>query len=116
MFDALSLFFAKIPYDITLKNEKYYQSILYAVFSLIGAQIEAEVRTNIGRIDAVLKTAGKILIFEFKLNGSAEEALAQIKEKRYAEKFADDERPVVFVGVAFDPATRNIGEWMVRCS
>ena len=69
-------------------------------------------KTNIGRIDAVLKTAEKIFIFEFKLNGTAEEALAQIQEKRYAKKFADDKRQVMLVGVAFDPATRNIGKWL----
>ena len=113
LFATLSLFFANIPYDITLKNEKYYQSIFYAIFCLIGAQVEAETRTNIGRIDAVVKTAERIFLFEFKLNGTAEEALAQIKDRKYQEKYAIDPRPVTLLGVAFDPATRNIGKWIV---
>ena len=51
----MKIFFADIPYDIQLANEKYYQTIFYIVFRLIGLRIEAEARTSIGRIDAVAR-------------------------------------------------------------
>lgn len=61
-FETLAEFFANIPNNITLRDEKYYQSIFYAVITLIGFEIEAEVNTNQGRIDCVLQTADTIYI------------------------------------------------------
>jgi len=114
MLEALKVFFAKVPNTITIEQEKYYQTIFFCVFTLIGAMTEAEVSTNIGRIDAVVKTASVIFIFEFKLNGTAEEALAQIRQKRYFEPYLDDGRPITLVGVEFSRATRNIGEHRIE--
>ncbi|NCC52858.1 MAG: hypothetical protein EOM20_16815 [Spartobacteria bacterium] len=111
-FETVSIFFANIPYDITLKNEKYYQTIFYLVFVLLGMRIEAESRTNKGRIDAVAVTADTVFIFEFKLQGTAEEALAQIERNEYAQKYAGSEKTIRKFGVAFDPETRNIGQWI----
>ena len=108
----LQVFFAAIPNSIQLRHEKYYQTIFYTVFTLIGQEIEAEVTTNIGRIDAVAKTDSTIFIFEFKLQGTAEEALEQIREKRYFEKYLADGRDLVLVGAAFDPETRNLERWL----
>lgn len=79
-----------MPNTITLQNEKYFQTIFFTVFKLVGAMIKAEVNANIGRIDAVIKTAERITIFEFKLRGTAEEALTQIRDKRCAERYRDD--------------------------
>ncbi|MCI5122199.1 MAG: AAA family ATPase, partial [Candidatus Electrothrix sp. AUS4] len=61
------LFFANIPYDITIDQEKYYQSIFFAIFKLLGFLIEAEVRTNKGRTDCVVQTETFIYVLEFKL-------------------------------------------------
>jgi hypothetical protein len=114
MLGDLKTFFAKVPNTITIANEKYYQTIFFTVFTLIGAMIEAEVSTNIGRIDAVVKTAKDIFIFEFKLHGTAEDAMAQIRDLRYAERYYDDVRRVTIIGVAFDPAERNLGRWLIE--
>lgn len=51
---------------------------------------------------------------EFKLNGTAEEALQQINEKQYAQPFASDGRRVVKIGVNFSSETRNIEKWVVE--
>ncbi|NCC51921.1 MAG: AAA family ATPase [Spartobacteria bacterium] len=110
-FETMSIFFANIPYDITLKNEKYYQTVFYLVFLLLGMRMEAECRTNKGRIDAVAVTTDTVFIFEFKLHGTAEEALAQIAQNEYARKYAACEKTIRAFGVAFDPETRNIGAW-----
>ncbi len=67
-----------------------------------------------GRIDAVIRTSDHICIFEFKLNGSADDAMAQIKDKQYAAGYRDDPRQVILVGVAFDWEDRNLGAWRIE--
>ena len=112
--EQLKVFFANIPYDITLKQEKYYQSLFYAIFVLLGFQIETEVRTNKGRIDCVVQTDNNIYVIEFKLNGSREQALAQIKDKQYAQKYSQSKKSLVLLGVDFDSEQRNIGDYIVE--
>ncbi len=109
-FDTMRIFFANIPFDITLKHEKYYQSLFYAIITLLGYQLEAEVSTNIGRIDCVLQTQNTIYIIEFKLNDSCEAALKQIQDKQYAQKYQHSGKEIVLLGVEFDQDSRNIGE------
>jgi hypothetical protein len=111
-FDTLRKFFANIPYDIQLKDEKYYQSLFYAIFTLLGLTIEAEVRTNQGRIDCVLQTADTIYIIEFKLNDTKEAALKQIHTKQYAQKYQNGDKAVVLLGVEFNKKSRNIGGFL----
>ena len=110
MLDALSCFFANIPANITVRREKYYQTLFYAVFVLIGARTRAECWTNRGRVDAVVETPCGIYVFEFKLNGTASEALAQIREKGYHEKYLRSGKKVTLAGVAFDAEMRNLSD------
>ena len=114
MLETLKVFFASVPNTIAIENEKYYQTIFFTVFKLVGAMTEAEVSTNIGRIDAVVKTADDIFVFEFKLHDSAGAAMEQIRDKRYFEPYLADGRRVTLVGVAFDPETRNLGTWLIE--
>jgi hypothetical protein len=76
--------------------------------------VHAEERTSTGRIDAVVETAKRILVFEFKLQGTAAEALAQIRDKKYHEKYLGSGKEITLVGAAFDEKTRNLGEWVVE--
>jgi len=112
--EILKIFFANIPNTISLKHEKYYQTIFFTVFKLIGASIDTEVSTNIGRIDAVVKTETDIYIFEFKLHDTAENALKQIHEKSYAQPYLNDGRPITLIGAAFDETKRNIASWVTE--
>ncbi len=130
MLDALSCFFANIPANVTLKREKYYQSLFYAVFVLIGARTYAECWTNRGRVDAVVETPRGVYVFEFKLDAggrdrarpspggpaavSAAAALAQIKAKGYAEKWLRCGKKVTLVGAAFDAEMRNLSDRQVE--
>ena len=114
MLDALSCFFANIPANITVKREKYYQTLFYAVFVLIGARTFAECWTNRGRVDAVVETPCGIYVFEFKLNGTAEEALAQIKAKGYHEKYLRNGKKVTLIGAAFDGELRNLSDRQIE--
>ena len=114
MLDALSCFFANIPANITLKREKYYQTLFYAVFVLIGARTHAECWTNRGRVDAAVETPGGVYVFEFKLDGTAAAALAQIKAKGYHEKWLRCGRKVTLVGAAFDSGMRNLSDRQIE--
>lgn len=109
----LSCFFADFPYELNEKTERHYQVVFYLVFKLMGQFTQAEVRTAIGRADAVVKTADYIYVFEFKLTGTAEEALKQIDEKGYLLPYTVDGRRLVKVGVSFDAGKRNLGEWLI---
>ena len=112
-FEILTGIFAGIPYDIQIRRENYYQSLFYLIFRLMGLRIHTEVRTATGRIDVTVELESGVWIFEFKLNGSADAALAQIRRKDYAAPYAAAGKPVYLVGVNFDSEKRNIGEWKI---
>ena len=94
-------------------REQYYQTVLHTVFRLLGIYARAEVTCASGRIDMVVTTRKHVYIFEFKVNtqGSAQDAINQIKELGYLRSIRAGKRPVHLVGVSFDEKTRNIGEW-----
>ena len=94
-------------------REQYYQSVLYAVFRLLGFYAQAEVVCATGRIDMLVKTTKHVYLFEFKVSaqGTALDAIEQIKERGYLKKIRKTKRPIHLVGVSFDEKTRNIGEW-----
>lgn len=75
---------------------------------------KVEYYTNDGRIDLVLQTEKFIYIMEFKLNGTAEEALQQINDKHYALPFEADRRKLFKIGINFSEKTRNIEKWVVE--
>jgi len=104
-------FFAGIDYSLHIKDEKYYQTIFFIVFNLLGIFIEAESHTNEGSIDAYIRTATAIFIFEFKLNKTAKTAVKQIRDRRYYEKFQNCGLPLHLLGVNFDFEKGRIDSW-----
>lgn len=94
--------------------ELHYQNVLFIVFKLIGFYVKAEYHTSEGRIDLVLQTDNFVYIMEFKLDGTAEEALLQINEKHYAQPFESNDRELFKIGVNFSAKTRNIEKWVVE--
>ena len=112
--NRLRTFFDDTPYELVRYREVHYQNILYIVFKLMGFHTEVEYRTSRGRVDLVLKTADYIYVMEFKLDGTAEEAMRQIEEKGYAAPFAADGRKVIKVGVNFSEETRSIDKWIIK--
>jgi hypothetical protein len=113
----LKAFFAAIPYDLYFeKGEKYYQTIFYLIFTLLGQFAESEVRSAAGRADAVVKIRDLVYVFEFKLDksGSAEDALRQIDGKGYLIPYSAGGRRLVKAGVVFDIETRTLGEWRIQ--
>ena len=102
---------ANIDYTLHLRQEKYYQSIFFVVFLLLGSEIAAESCTNQGRIDAYICSNSCVYIFEFKLDKTAEEAVGQIKDRRYFEKFMHGRLPIRLIGVNFDSEKGRIDCW-----
>jgi vacuolar-type H+-ATPase subunit E/Vma4 len=113
-FQLLKGFLASIPYDLHMPGEKYYQNIFYFVFNLVGLRSNAEVHTNRGRIDAVIEGKDWILIFELKVDKSAQEALEQIKTKGYAEPYMSGQKAIYLIGLNFNSAERNVSEYIVE--
>ena len=102
--------FAKIPHEWLDKDEKEIKRYFLAFMVFARAEVNSEEQHSLGRPDSVVKTEKAIYIVEFKYAKSADAALAQCREKRYADAYAADGRRVVYVGVNYDPAARTIGE------
>ena len=112
--ERLQSFLADCPYELAKDVELHYQNVLFIVFRLAGLYTKVEYHTSRGRIDLVLQTDSYVYVMEFKLDGTAEQALQQIEEKQYALPFAKDSRKVYTIGVNFSSETRNIDKWIVR--
>ena len=104
-------FLACISYRLHLPDEKYYQTIFFVVFKFLGAAIEAESCTNEGRIDAYVRTAKAVYVFEFKLNKGPRKAVRQILDRHYYEKFQACGLPIRLIGVNFDATKGRLDSW-----
>ena len=110
---ALRSYVESIPYDIIINREQYYQTVMHLVFTMLGFGCRSEVRIAAGRMDALVETADFVYCFEFKLDKSADEALAQIDSKDYLLPWTGSGKKLFKVGVGIVSAERNIGDWKV---
>jgi hypothetical protein len=113
-------FFVSIPHQWYTNSplaqyEGYYASIFYSHFAALGLDIRLEDTTNHGRIDMTVLFAGQVFIFEFKVIELAPEgaALAQIKDRGYADKYQGRGEPMHLIGVEFSRVNRNIAGFEV---
>jgi len=104
----LRSFFADTPYELIRNLENHYQNVLFILSRLCGFYTKAEYHTSEGRIDMTLETDKYIYVFEFKLDGTAEEALQQIEDKSYPLPFATSGKQIICIGANFSSETRNI--------
>jgi hypothetical protein len=109
--NMLQSFLASIPYDIIKERENYYQTAIHLIFSMLGLNSRPELRISSGRIDALVETKNNVYCFEFKLNESADEALAQIETKDYLLPWKESGKKLFKIGVEIDHKKRNIGAW-----
>ena len=114
MLCLLQTFLSTVPYCDRTDYEGHYQQMLYIIFSLLGAYVDVEVRTPMGRVDMVMRTATTLYIVELKLNQSAEAAIQQIDLKNYPERFALCGLPMVKVGINFDMERHTLKDWMIE--
>ncbi|EJX08720.1 protein containing DUF1703 [gut metagenome] len=116
----LTSFLASIPYTMRRKEseperERYFQYTFYLLLRLMSVYtIWVEKEQSEGRVDGIVETPQYVYIFEFKLDGTAAEALQQIEAKGYAREYEADARQVVKVGVNFSSQTGTIEGWEVR--
>ena len=110
----LKALMADTPYELIRDLENHYQNVMYIITKLMGLYIQAEYRTSRGRIDLLIGTDKYVYIIELKLDGSAEEALAQINAKDYALPFSVDGREVVKIGANVTSETRNLERWVME--
>lgn len=114
--ERLEALFGGIPYPegSVPDYEREWRNQMYLIFTLLGQNVKEEMHCATGRADCVVETDSYVYIFEFKLDKTADEALAQAEEKGYAVPYLADPRKIIEVGVNFLTEKRNIGEWKVR--
>jgi hypothetical protein len=105
---ALGLLFANIPYQLHVKQERYYHSLIQMIMMLVGADIQSEVSMATGRIDMVVRVKERIFVLEFKFDKTAQEAMDQILEKRYYEKYQHEAKPIILVGLSFNYENKKL--------
>lgn len=109
---TLSSIFASIPYyELVFDSESAWHAGFVCMMNILEADIIPEAPTNKGRIDCVLRCPELIYVIEFKFNQSADEAINQIKEKKYYEPYINDGKPIHLLGINFSTDERNILEW-----
>ena len=110
-------FLASIPYTMRRKEdererERYFQYTFYLIMRLVSVYtVYVEKVQSQGRVDCIVETPGYVYIFEFKLDGTAAEALQQIEEKGYAREYAADNRVLYRIGASFSSETGTINDW-----
>lgn len=112
----LQALLASIPYHEgrAPQDEQQWRNIIYAVFTVLGQYVHAEVHSAEGRADCVLENKQYVYIFEFKEDKSAEDALKQIDDMGYARPYRDGSRQVVKVGVNFSSGMKTLDAWKVE--
>ena len=117
---GLTSFLASIPYTMRRKEnerekERYFHYTFYLIMRLISIYTvyTEKVQSN-GRVDCIVETPEYVYIFEFKLDGTAEEALRQIEEKGYAREYEADMRKLYKIGAVFSSETGTIEEFVIR--
>ncbi|MEM8524219.1 MAG: AAA family ATPase [Bacteroidota bacterium] len=91
--------------------EGYFHAILYVITSYMEMFVEAEIAHYKGRLDLVAETEEYIYLMEFKMDGTAKEALAQIKTREYAVPYQNSDKKVFLVGINFSNEERNVEDW-----
>lgn len=112
---GLTSFLASIPYTMHRKEnererERYFHYTFYLLLLSVYTIYTEKVQSQ-GRVDCVVETPQYVYIFEFKLDGTADEALRQIEEKGYVREYASDNRKLYKIGAVFSSDTGTISDW-----
>jgi Predicted AAA-ATPase/PD-(D/E)XK nuclease superfamily len=109
----LNALLADLPNETFEKQrEGLYHGLIHLVFSYLGMFVNSEVHSSQGRADAVVQTLTDIFIFEFKFNKTAQEAVDQITDNKYANKYQTSGKTITGIGLNFNADKREIDEWI----
>ena len=115
----LTSFLASIPYTARRKEnetekERYFSYTLYLIFRIASCYITyIEKEQSYGRLDCCIETPKYIYIFEFKLDGSAADALQQIEDKGYATEFSASGKTIYKAGINISSETGTVADWKI---
>ena len=115
----LTSFLADIPYSMRRKEderekERYFHYTFYLLMRMVSCYtIYTEKQQSEGRVDCIIETPNYVYVFEFKLNGTADEAMKQIEDKGYVRPYEADKRKLFKVGVVFSSETGTISDFKV---
>lgn len=90
-------------------GEATVQSIVYILCLLSSIEASPERQSYKGRSDLEVFTPDYIYVFEFKYNRSVGEAMAQIRERDYAGRYAADPRKVFLIGASISDRKEDRG-------
>ena len=109
-FAQVRALFAHLPYGSieTRVSESAYQRILYVLLSACPFRVTAEDRQAQGRADIVVESDDRVFIFELKVDKTAAEAIAQIRERGYAEPYRALGKPIHLIGLNFKSASHSL--------
>ena len=94
-------------------TEQNFQNVIFISLLVLGKYVRTEVHSALRRADCIIETPEYVYLFEFKRDGTAKEALAQIENQEYAKTYEADSRKIFKIGVNFSSEKRNITEWEV---
>ena len=116
----LRAIFAGIPYQWRTKNdvadyEGYYASVFYACFASRDVDVTVEDSSAHGRVDMAVTFNDNVYLFEFKVveAEATGAALAQPRDRGYADKYRGSNRPIHLVAAEFSKKTRNLAAFEV---
>ena len=111
-FVGLKSLYAHLPYGPKEDDvqEFSYERILYTLLASQGVEVVSEDRQSNGRADIVAKHKKGIYVFELKVDEPVDKAFKQIREKKYAEPYLADGRPVWLIGLSFNSQTRHLAD------
>lgn len=118
--DSFTAFLASIPYEANkdaraLNFETHFQYTFYLILRMLNCYTTLiEKQNSHGRADIIIETPSIVYIFEFKLDGTAAEALQQVEDKGYAQPYLDSHRKLYKIGVNISSQTRTVSEWVVK--
>ncbi|MCY4151817.1 MAG: AAA family ATPase [Aestuariivita sp.] len=124
--DKFRTYLSSIPYQWTTtgnlaRYEAWYAGLLHMGFRATGVDVRSEESSSHGRADMVVLTGGQVFVLEFKMVESAKEtesaletALAQMRDRRYAEKYRDRKEPIHQIAIVCDRKDRVLRDIRVE--
>ena len=99
--------FMHVPYQLHVKEEKFYHALLHMVCNVYGMHIISEQPISHGRIDMIIAVEHILYVIEIKFNDSPENALKQIETMRYYEPFVKKDIQVILLGLSFNRSEKH---------
>ncbi|KAK3582488.1 hypothetical protein CHS0354_024035 [Potamilus streckersoni] len=109
--EVIDEMFKDVPHDFYVKQEVVLHCLLHIVFTYVGLQIQSEVHTQKGRLDAIVETKSHVYIFEFKINKTVNEAIKQIRQKEYGLKYVKTKKQLIGIGANYSTKKRCFDKW-----